>query len=139
MPQEENTVKITRQMRMLCKKTGMEALDTACPPMSREKVTVAVVMLVTMPSVRMVPIIPEATPYWLGPTLPMMTTVLGVTKMPMPRPMSMTSATICQSGVAGPMVQAASSRPRLLRPMPRLDRRTGGPKYIPPPARPAPA
>jgi len=47
---------------MLLRKPGKVSWVTAAPPMTREKTSVAVVMLSTSPSVRMVPIMPEATP-----------------------------------------------------------------------------
>jgi len=62
-PVHENAAKAISPVCMLETNSGTFAFVTGCPPIKREKTSVIVVMLTTIPNVRTVPIIPEAMPY----------------------------------------------------------------------------
>ena len=82
-------------------------------------------MLTAMPSVRMLAIIPDATPNWRGVTLPMIAVEFGVMKRPNPAPIRISSAPIPHRGVSDPTVNAGTGEPGRLDPVsePPGDRR----------------
>ncbi len=58
------------------------AADTGCPPMNTENTMVTTIIEAIMPRVRMVLVMPDATPRWRGSTLPTMALALGEANRP---------------------------------------------------------
>ena len=62
IPIRQSPEKTSRAVCMLKRNCGWVCAVTACPAMTIEKMTVMMVMLVSIPKVRMVLLSPEATP-----------------------------------------------------------------------------
>ena len=122
MPPPHNRQKHASPVRIVIRKSVCVSKVIEWPFMNTDSKTVMIVMLVIMPRVRMLPTSPDATPRYLGATLPIITLMLGDENRAKPSPSSkkMTTRTVrdvdAEMAVLTPRPAAQSAMPPVATP-----------------------